>query len=741
MAKLTDDEIRAITDAEIRQSMGFMGGKLSEARRKNEYYYLGQPIGDLAPPQVDGRSSVVSTDVADTVNWMLPSLLKIFTAGDNAVEFTPQKPEDEQAAKQATDYINYIFYKQNPGFNLLHTWFKDSLIQKVGVLKVFWDVSDEEVREEYKGLSELELTQLLEPVNIEPLEHSAYPDQFAAQQMHEQYVQAMQQYQMAAQQAMQQGQQPPPSPPEPSVPPMLHDIAIKRTEKKGKVCIEAVPPEEFMISRRAKCIEDSPFVGHRIERTLSDLKASGYKNVENITSDDQGDSASGEAVTRKSYDDDMAATEEDSLDPSQRVVWLTECYMKLDVDGDGIAEWRKIVRAGNEILENEECDGPPFVSITPVPLPHRFFGQCPADQAVEPQRIKTSLLRAIMDNLYMGVNGRYYAVENQVNLDDLLTSRPGGVVRVKQVGAVGRLDAGMGDNQGAYQMLEHLEVMKENRTGYTRYSQGTNADALNQTLGGMNIITNRSDSRVELIARVFAETGVKDLFLLILKLISQNQDKQAVMRLNNEWVDIDPSQWKTQFDFTVNVGLGTGNKDQMIQHLVALKSAQMEGLPMGISTPANVYNANKKLSEFLGFKDADSFFTDPSKPPKPGQEPPPKPPDPKLLEMKDKQQRGIAEMELQRKKHDDEMAYKYEALERDTALKRQELTMRFQMERESAMYASLKQQSESGHGVGSGSNAGQSGAGADGAPVDGGGIDPNALQNNGAMEQQPGPGF
>lgn len=726
MAKLTEDDIRAITDNEIRQSMGFMGGKLSEARRKAEYYYLGQAIGDLAPPQVDGRSTVVSTDVADTVNWMLPNLLKIFTAGDNAVEFTPQKPEDEKAAKQATDYINYIFYKQNPGFNLLHTWFKDALVQKVGILKVYWDINEVESREEYKGQTDIGLTQLLEDDNVEAIEHTQYPDEDAAEHIREATMQQMQ---------MAQGQPVPPPPPVP----MLHDVTIKRTEKKGRVCIEAVPPEEFMISREGKSIKDARFTGHRVKRTLSYLKAAGYKNVENITSDDQGDGQNGESITRRAYDDDvMLLDHEESMDKSQREVWLTECYMKLDVDGDGIAEWRKIVRAGNQILENEECDGPVFVAITPIPLPHRFFGQSPADQAMEPQRIKTSLLRAIMDNLYMGVNGRYYAVENQVNLDDLLTSRPGGIVRVKSPTAVGRLDAGMGDNNGAYQMLEHLEVMKENSTGYTRYSQGTSADALNKTLGGMNIITNRSDARVELIARVFAETGVKDLFLMILKQVSQYQDKASMMRLNNEWIDVDPSQWKTQFDFTVNVGLGTGNKDQMVQHLIALKAAQMEGMGIGIATPANIYHANAKLTENLGFKDVESFFTDPSKPPKPGQEPPPKPPDPKLLEVQDKQHRGIAEMELERQKWKDELAYKYEELERKTALQREDMILKYQAQLESAMYASLKQQSESGYGVGNGSGQGQPGQGSAGAPADGGGFPPPANPGDGSMGIQPG---
>jgi hypothetical protein len=644
--RMTDDELRALTDSEIRQSMGFMGGKLSEQRRKAEYYYLGKAQGDLAPPQVDGRSAVVSTDVADTIEWMLPSLLKIFASSDTAVEFTPQKPEDEKAAKQATDYINYIFYKQNPGFNLLYTWFKDALLQKVGVLKVHWDVSDNETKEDYKGLTDEELTLLLQDENVEPIAHNQYPDEVAAQQIQESTQNAAMMYQQAmANPPQSQPGQPPAPPPQPPAPPPpvpnLHDVTIKRTEKKGKVIIEAVPPEEFGISKRSKHITDG-FCYHRVQRTIGELRASGYKNIDDLTDDDQGSNANAEMVERRSFDDEnvFSNDHDEGSDPSMRVVWITECFMPVDYDGDGIPEWRKIVRAGNQILENEECDGPPFVSLTPIPLPHRFFGLSIADLAMETQRIKTSLLRSVMDNLYMSVNGRYFAVDNQVNLDDLLTSRPGGIVRVKTPGAVGRLDAGMSDPAGAYQMLEYMETMRENRTGWTRNSQGGDPNAINKTATGISIVTNRSDSRLELIARVFAETGMKDLFLMILKLVSQHQDKAAVMRLNNEWIDVDPSEWKTQFDFAVNVGLGTGNKDQQVQHLMGLMQVQEKALQIGVANPQNIYNAASKLAENMGFKNSDAMFTDPSKTP-------PQPPQPHPEQIKMQGMMQIEQMKAQ----------------------------------------------------------------------------------------------
>lgn len=618
--EITDQDLIGITDDHIRQAIGYMGGKLADQRLRNEQYYLALPAGDLAPSDIDGRSAVVSTDVADTVEWMLPSLVKTFTGGENVVEFTPRSEGQEEKAQLATEYVNYVIHKQNPGFQIIHTWIKDALIQKTGILKVWWDDSTEDLREVYRGLTEQQAAMLLEDPEVEPVEHSAYVDEEAAKQDAEHYAQAVQM-------AMQQGQQPPVKNP----PPMLHDITVKRRKKVGKVCVENVPPEEFLIDRRAKTIQTAAFVGHRVEKTISDLRAMRYANIDEIGSDstDNAGAMSAERIERRSFDDEMPymfGQDVATTDESQRVVWVTECYLRIDYNGDGISEWRKVVRCGGTILENVECDGPPFVSITPILLPHRFFGLCPADQAIEVQKLKTSLLRATLDGLYHSVNGRTYAIDGQVNLDDLLTSRPGGVVRIKSAGAVGPLMEGRADLGAAQSMLEYAETMRENRTGWTRYSQGMNADALNQTLGGMNIITNRGDMRVEMIARVFAETGFRDLFVRVLKLISEYQDKTKMARVTGEWFDIDPREWSTQFDFTVNTGLGSNNKDQILAHLSVLAQAQEKVLPLGLAGPKELYNAAKKLCETLGFKNPESYFKDPSKSP-----PPPPPPNPEAL--------------------------------------------------------------------------------------------------------------
>ncbi|MNJ26781.1 hypothetical protein D3C77_212710 [compost metagenome] len=622
---LTEDELKALVGAEMRQSLGYSSSRLSQQRQKSMYYYLGMPVGDLSPPEVDGRSSVVSTDVRDTIESMLPQLMVTFVGSDTVAEFEATKPGDEQKAEQATEYVNYLFNKKNNGHRIAYTWMKDALLQKNGILKVWWDTRHEEAREEYRGLSEVELAQLLEDDEVEVVEQTTYPDEDDAEQRQQAILQLMQQAQAQPQSAPQVQQQIQMIQAQP--PKLAYDVVCKRTNTDGKVCIENVPPEEFLISRNAKDIETARFVGHQVQRSRSELKSMGYKNVDQLTSQDSGHAMNSERIQRLSWIDENAYTDEEGDgDKSQDLIWVLESYMRCDYDGDGIAELRKITMAGNELLDNEPVDVIPFVSITPVPLPHQFFGLSVADLAMESQRTKTSILRSQLDNMYLAVNGRYFAVESQVNLDDLLTSRPGGVVRIKSPGAVGRLDQGAPDIGTSMQLMEYMQQDLENKTGWTRYSQGNDQGSLNDTATGVNVLTNRADMRLDLVARNFSE-GYVDLFKLILKLVCQYQQKEQIVKLTGGWVAIDPREWSNQFDVCINVGIGMGNKDQKVQHLTMLGQAQAQGLPIGIATPENIYNTAIELAKLLGYKNADKFFTDPAK------QPPQQKPDPEQMKM------------------------------------------------------------------------------------------------------------
>jgi hypothetical protein len=713
MARLTDDEIRTLTDAEIQDATSFVSGDIARDRAKAEYYFLGLPKGDLSPPEIEGRSSVVDTTVRNTVLGMEAPLIKTFCGTENVVEFSETQPEDAEKAKLATEYLNYILRKKNPGFQIISTWIRDSLLQKVGFIKVWWDDSAIESTEEYRAQSPEQLAMLLDDDEIEVTAQKAYEDEEAAkakqkqlEQMQAQIAQALQAVSnpanagngdpLAHAQQMQQQMEAFAAQPVP----MLYDITVKRTKSGGRLCIENVPYDEMLVSRKCKRMDDDTFKAHRVIRTIGYLRAAGYKNVDDIESDE-----SAWVTTEATERSQMSGGNQSMLnsgslaDPDMREVWITECYVKADIDGSGIAEWRKIVRAGKSLLENEPVDENPFVALHSIPLAHRFFGMSPADLAIPAQRLKTSLKRAALDNMYLQVNGRYFAVEGQVNLDDLLNSRPGGVVRIKNQGAVGRLDQGMGDIAGAMSMLENAEMDAEESTGWSRSSQGGNGLQLSQTATQSNIITNRADSRVEMISRTMAETGFTDLFRKMLRLVTQYQNKAEQAKLGGKWVSIDPREWTNQFDLDIHVGLGTGNKDQQVQHLMALSQQQQLGLQVGTTTPENVYHAQVKFAEALGFKNGgEQFFTDPQK------IPPKQPPqDPAIVkaQLADQQhQRDVqlkaqqSQLEAQAKQAQAQMEAQLKQYEVQVQSEAQMQTDRARQENEAQMHA-LKVQYES----------------------------------------------
>jgi hypothetical protein len=617
MAKLAADTFDALLDHEIDQATAWQQHAINPERERNYAYYLGLPDGN----EVEGRSQIVSWDVFEVVESALPSLLDIFMAGDNIGEFEPVGVEDEKFAQQATDYINYIVRKQNPGFLIFNTWFKDALLAKVGIVRAFWNDTDKVTREEYTGLDEMQLTMMLQQDGVEVIEQSAYqdPDDAAqrAQMMNSINV-------MQPQQAMQVQQylaQPPK---------LLYDVALKITRKKGQVVIRNVRPETFVVSRRACSIYDAALVGQYTTYTRSELVELGIPKTDayavqsyDIDSLNTGDSL-------KEYADDTSdiLDDETSLDKSMEEITVFEGYIHCDYDGDGIAEWRYVMRGGNKTLKNDVADGHDYCVITPIPIPHRIFGMAMADPTAPIQQTNTALQRQYLDSLYLANNPRTYAVDGQVNLDDLLNNRIGGVVRMKQPGMAGPLQTNI-VAQDALQGIEFMDTRREIRTGITRYNQGLEADSLNKTATGVAKIMSASQQRLQMIARIFAETGVKDLFKLLLKLICKHQDKAATVRLRNEWVEFNPQEWSAEMDASVNVGLGTGDKAETIQNLLMVLNEQKMLAQTGspLCDMAKLYNTYRQLVKAMGIKGFDLFFNDPKMAMQQPPAPPPPPPE------------------------------------------------------------------------------------------------------------------
>ena len=527
------EKLKAILDNEIDNAIGYLETETVEERRKALQYYLRDPYGN----EIEGRSQIVTGEVAEAIDGALPQLIRVFTSADDVVRFEPVSPGDEPFARQATDYCNWVFYRDNEGFLILHNWFKDALLQKTGIVKAWWNDETKVTKEKYKNLTDDELVLLLEDDQLEIVGHEIIETQDEMGVMRS------------------------------------HNVKVQRKEGKGNVVIENVPPEEFLISKNARTIADSPFCAHRRMVTRSELIAMGFKKslVETIPSGDRL-VFSPERLAR--FDQSEQPDNEDSLDPMMEEVEVFECYVKTDYDEDGIAEMRRVLYAGQEILENEECDYVPFHSICPIPVPHKFYGQSLADRTMDLQLIKSTLTRQMLDNLYLTNNARVTAVEGQVNLDDLLTSTPGGVVRVKNPQAVNQLSVQSVAGQ-TFPMMEYLDNIQAKRTGVSDAQQGLNPDVLNNvTAAAVSAMMTAAAGKLELVARIFAETGLKSLMKGILHLVSKYQDKPRVLRLKGQYIQFDPRAWSNQYDVTINVGLGTGNRQEQLAMLQMIMQKQ-----------------------------------------------------------------------------------------------------------------------------------------------------------------------
>ena len=642
MAKISDTELQSIINGEISNSLGFLGGNLSSQRKKSLEYYLGEKLGT----EIDGRSQVVSTDVADTIETILPNLLRIFTASDNVVRCEPVKAEDVALAEQATNYINYIFNKDNPGFSILYTWFKDALLEKNGIIKVFWDESKKVEQGTYKNLNDDEYQLLVNDPNVEFVETEEFEDEKAKEQL-----------QQVKEMAAAQGQ-------EIETPvPMLHNCVIKRTNAFGKVKVENVPPEEFLISRSAKSIEDANFVAHKVARTRSELIEMGFDpEVVDSLPATQNVLHSTEKLTR--FGDIDENPFKHSTDKSTEQIELYECYIKIDYDGDGVAELRKVCVGGNSsytILENVSVDSNPFCSLTPIPMPHRFYGRSVSELVEDIQLVKSTVMRQLLDNMYLTNNNRVAIMDGMVNLDDLLTSRPGGVVRTKQPPSQVMMPMqSQTISQQAFPLLEYLDTVRETRTGVTRYAQGLDADSLNKTATGINTLMTQTQMRMELIARIFSETGVKDLFSKIFELTVKYQDKERIIQLNNQFVSVRPTEWKDKYNISIIVGLGSGSKEQQLVILNNILERQVQafqlqgGQEYPMVTLKNFYNTLSKMIENAGLKNVENYFVNPDVGKQMMQPKPPPPPTPiekiEFTRIASEEKRKLAELELENKK-------------------------------------------------------------------------------------------
>jgi hypothetical protein len=583
--QMSEEELQGVVSSEIVDAINYIDEDIAPMRAKATEYYLGEPFGN----EEQGRSQVVSMDVRDTIQGMLPSLMRIFFGPEKVVEFVPNGPEDVPMAEQATDYVDFVFKRDNPGFKILHTVFKDALVRKIGIVKYWWDESVKVKAMSFSMLDEQSMMLLTQDPDIEIAAVREYPMPGMQEQ-----VDPMTGMVMPV--------------------PMLYDVEIKRRIKSGKVKIEALPPEEFLIDRRAKSIDDATYVAHRCMKTVSELVAMGYDYdmvVEN-SGDNYEFDTNEEYQARNPYAIVRGAT---NTDPATRHVLYIESYIKVDFDGDGIAELRKVCSIGNahKVVANEIIDYRPFAEFCPDPEPHTFFGMCPADVTMDIQLIKSNVTRGILDSLSQSINPRTAIVEGQANIDDVLNNEVGAVIRMRAPGMVQPFNVPFVGQQ-AFPMLDYLDDIKQNRTGISKAAAGLDADALQSTTkAAVSATVNAAHQHIEMIARIFAETGLRRLFTGILKLVVENQDQPRMVRLRNQFVPMDPRSWDVGMDVVVNVGVGDGTMEERMAILgnVAAKQEQIlqtVGPNNPIVSIAQYSNTLSKMLELAGIKDTQNYF-------------------------------------------------------------------------------------------------------------------------------------
>ena len=612
---MSDNELASLLAAHEAAAVGYYTSEVADEQAEALNAYYARPYGD----EMEGRSKVVDHTVAIVIDNAVSAILKPFVSSDDAVCFEPRGPEDEEAAKQATEYCNYVLNVDNGGFLLLHNWFKAALLEKLGIVKIWWEDSEKKTRTVLNGLDAAQLEQLMAGGEDYEIVGGPYEDDG------------------------------------------FYSVEIEREEADGRIKIVTVPSEEFRIAPYARDIESAEYVAHKPTNiTRSDLIDMGLdaEIVDGLPA----------AAIDETYDPRfLARTQDENFasgrtatgtgnDKSRDLIPVIDEYVLVDFDGDGIAERRRIVRVDDEILINMEVDENPFAILCPVPMPHKVYGLSLADQSMDLQRISTVLWRQMLDNLYLSNNpkievGAAALMSDGQTLDQLADPAPGGVVVTQQVGNLIPLAIPFIADK-SFPMLEYAEQQMEARTGIGRNGQGLDTNALRK--GGQMTATEAADmisgknARSEMIARIFAETGVKRLFRLMLKLLVNHQPRERMIRLRNQWVTIDPRSWNAEMDMSISVGLGVGSKNEQIAQADSVLQTLAEVIqsPFGSLIGAEeAYHAVSRKLSAAGIKDVENYLKDPAQ-----QEPQQPQPDPEMLKLQAEQQNAQAKLELEQQK-------------------------------------------------------------------------------------------
>ena len=575
------DRLQGVVQSAAEQAILWREEELDALQSKATDYYMGRPFGN----ETAGRSRVVSTDVADTIRAILPSLCRIFFGPENTVEYEPRGPEDEKVAEQLTDMANFTVRNDNDGFLQIYGAFKDAMIRKLGVIKVWWEDSEKKEGYEYTGLSETELVALQQEEGVELTVTETYP--------------------VAA-----------PGTPQGII--SAYDAKVVRKHNDGKVRFAVIPPEEFIFSPEARCRESAEMMGHVRAVPASELIAMGVDAdlVDEHKGNIRFSNTADDLVARRRFDEDDREALNDEVDDAREECWYGEIYIYADVSkketGEACLVRCEVIGDNHEIIDWEYCDERPFAIFTCDPEPHTLIGPSIADRVMDVQLIKSAIMRGQLDSLTLALNPRTEVVTNEVNMADVLNHEVGGIIRVEKPGMVREVGHDFSKSgAAAFPMLQYQDEQKENRTGISKAAAGLDADALqSSTKAAVAATLSGAQQHIEMLARIFAETGMKQLYSLILKTLVANQDRARTVRIRNEWVEMDPAQWHADMDVTVNLALGAGSSEEKLMLLDKITEHQKalldEGSPLGNRV---AYRAGlARMVELAGFPNADEFY-------------------------------------------------------------------------------------------------------------------------------------
>jgi len=588
MPQMTDSDLVSLLSA-AENDAAIYNGTLMSDNVKYLQGYLALKVGDFAAPA--DQSSVVSTDIADVVEADMPALARIFLGSGDVVSFMPntENEAEVQEAEEKTKYVNWIIRNQPDSFMTIHNWMKDAEIQKNGVVKYFIDEQKEVEEVEYTGVDEAELTAIVESlkgsdidkIKVEATERSE-PNEAGA-----------------------------------------IDIKFRVTHETKKVCIINVPPESFLITRNARSLDDAELVGDRVRKTRGELLAEGFSRdlIDQLSTVDEKDDRNSNLKSVRDRDQGGADIDVSINDWASQFVEISDLYVKIDFDGDGIAERRHVMISGNKILINESFNHVPYASLSAILMPHKAIGRSRAEITYETQRQKTFLTRGMNDNIRSVLRPRHVA-HPDVDLDDLLTIRDNGVIRMEddtqilpQQALMPLVTPYIGDK--ALQVIQYVDQARAQTTGALLANQGLDADKIMQeTATRFQGVQDASDAKLELIARNYAETGFRKLYEGIAWLVSRFQDTETEFRVLGKALTVNPKSWKYKHHIQSNVGLGAGNNEKLVENLQGLYGIQQQLKAQGstLTDEADIYNTLKRIVDGLGLPRVDEFFNNPEEP-------------------------------------------------------------------------------------------------------------------------------